>query len=102
MKQVWEIAGVTVPAGEKLQTYIEVEGTREVMPVTFINGANEGKTVLMTSGIHGGEYEGIRAATEIAGELNPAAVFGQLARGKSCDFLPVDQDGSGGGFVHSA
>ena len=79
MKQVWEIAGVTVPAGEKLQTYIQVEGTKEVMPVTFINGANEGKTVLMTSGIHGGEYEGIRAATEIAGELNPAAVYGQLA-----------------------
>ena len=66
MKQIWKIAGQSIRPGERLETYIAVEGTKEVMPVTFINGKGEGKTVLLTSGIHGGEYEGIRAATELA------------------------------------
>lgn len=79
MKKVWEIAGVSVESGTKLERYITIEGTNEQMPVTFINGAEEGKTVLITAGIHGGEYEGIRAATEIAKELDPQAVSGQLA-----------------------
>lgn len=78
MNQVWEIAGVSIAAGERLETYIAVEESTEMMPVTFINGAKEGKTVLITAGIHGGEYEGIRAATEIARELDPAEVSGQL------------------------
>ena len=79
MKQTWEIAGQSICPGERLETYIAVEGTKEVMPVTFINGKGEGKTVLLTSGIHGGEYEGIRAATELARELSPSELFGQIA-----------------------
>lgn len=79
MKTVWEIAGVAVEPGTKLEQFITVEGTNEQMPVTFINGAEDGKTVLITSGIHGGEYEGICTAIELAQELNPAELAGQLA-----------------------
>lgn len=79
MKQAWEIAGVSVAPGERVETYVFVEGTSAWMPVTLINGREEGKTVLITSGIHGGEYEGIRAATELARELSPQNVRGQLA-----------------------
>ena len=38
MKQIWKIAGQSIRPGERLETYIAVEGTKEVMPVTFING----------------------------------------------------------------
>ena len=51
MKQTWEIAGQSIRPEERLETYIAVEGTKEVMPVTFINGKGEGKTVLLTSDI---------------------------------------------------
>ena len=72
--------------GQCIETYVMVEGTQqhsrssfEWIPVTLINGYQEGKTVLITSGIHGGEYEGIHAATELARELSPEKICGQLA-----------------------
>lgn len=48
------------------------------MPVTLINGSQPGKTVLITSGIHGGEYVGIQAAVELAHELSPAEMSGRV------------------------
>ena len=38
----------------------------------------DGKIILITSGIHGGEYPGIQTAIELAQELNPAEVQGAL------------------------
>ena len=78
MSETWEIAGVSVKPGHKLQEYIPVDGTDEVMPVTFVNGEEEGKTVLITSGIHGGEYEGIHAAIEIAAAMQPQDIKGRV------------------------
>ncbi|MDD5953497.1 MAG: M14 family metallopeptidase [Oscillospiraceae bacterium] len=79
MKETWQIAGFSVAPGERMDRYVPVEHTDEVMPVTLLNGTRAGKTVLMTSGIHGGEYEGISAAIELARELDPKEISGQLA-----------------------
>lgn len=78
MDRVWEIADVMVEPGQRLELYVPIVESKETMPVTLINGRKNGKTVLITSGIHGGEYEGIRAATEIARELDPEEIYGQL------------------------
>lgn len=78
MTKDWEIAGVRVKPGSRLQEYIPVDGTDEIMPVTFINGERDGQTVLITSGIHGGEYEGIHAAIEMARDMDPQKISGQL------------------------
>ena len=56
MDNVWSIAGHEIKIGEKKQVYVQVMDSEEYMPVTFINGTRDGKTVLVTSGIHGGEY----------------------------------------------
>ncbi len=79
MKGIWRICGLEVQPGSRVEEYIEVERSDEKMPVTFLNGKENGKTILITSGIHGGEYEGIRAATEIARELDPQEICGQIA-----------------------
>ena len=51
MKSKWEIAGLVIEPDTKIQKYIQVEDSLEYMPVTFINGAGEGKTILVTAGI---------------------------------------------------
>ena len=79
MDNVWSIAGHKIKTGEKKQVYVQVMDSEEYMPVTFINGTRDGKTVLVTSGIHGGEYEGIHAACEIARDLKSEDICGQLA-----------------------
>ena len=52
MDNVWSIAGHEIKTGEKKQVYVQVMDSEEYMPVTFINGKRDGKTVLVTSGIH--------------------------------------------------
>ena len=64
--------------GEKKQGFLEVKGTPVKMPVTLINGVQEGKTALITGGTHGGEYPGVETAIRLAASLTPEEVKGQL------------------------
>ena len=48
------------------------------MPVTIINGEKEGKTMLITAGVHGCEYPCIKTAIELAREIDPKKVVGQI------------------------
>ncbi len=68
---------IDLRAGEKKQVILEPLAGYE-MPATLIRGASPGKTVLITAGIHAGEYPGIPAVIRIARELDPAAVSGNL------------------------
>lgn len=69
----------SVEQGAKLQGLLEVVNSDLTMPVTLINGARPGKTVVIASGVHGGEYPGIEAAIRLAQELEPAQVAGRIA-----------------------
>jgi predicted deacylase len=48
------------------------------MPFTFIHGAKPGKAILLTGGVHGGEYPCIETAIQLANELDPAEVSGTI------------------------
>lgn len=74
----WLICGCKLLAGEKKQLYLEVGGEDYRVPVTFICGSKPGKTVLITAGIHSGEYPGIPAAIRIAKEIEPERLTGNL------------------------
>lgn len=78
MKDSIIYGGIQVPAGEKKSGFAPVLDSGVTMPITVINGRNEGPTVLITSGVHGGEYPCIETALQIASEANPDEVFGQL------------------------
>ena len=65
-------------SGEKKQGFIKILDTETKMPVTIINGVKEGKTMLITAGVHGCEYPGIKTAIELAREINPKKVTGQI------------------------
>lgn len=78
MKENITIAGLTVPSGAKKSGFVAVPGTDYSFPVTVINGGSDGKTFLATAGIHGCEYPGILAVTELAKEIDPKTVSGAV------------------------
>ncbi len=65
-------------ANSKIRGYIQVPGTPVEMPFTFIHGAQPGKSILLTAGVHGGEYPCIETAIQLANEIDPAEVSGTI------------------------
>lgn len=78
MSDTLHICGLKVERGQKLRTYLPVLDTKTEIPVTIINGQNDGPTLLITAGIHGGEYPGIAAAMELGRDISPEDIRGCL------------------------
>ena len=78
LAEALNICGLAVERGAKLRTMLPVPDTQIEIPITIINGAADGPTLLVTAGIHGGEYPGIAAAMELGGELEPEHLHGLL------------------------
>ena len=57
--------------GEKVQGLVRVGKENLELPVTIVRSRNEGKTLLLTGGVHNAEYVGIQTAIEFAEELHP-------------------------------
>ena len=62
----------------KIRGYFEVPGTEVAIPYTDVRGAADGPTLLLSGGVHGGEYPGIAAAIEIASRLDPRELHGRV------------------------
>ena len=78
MKEKFSFGGIGALPGAKATGFFHVPGTRVDMPLTVINGVATGPTLLVTAGMHGGEYPSIEAAMQFAAELVPTAVSGQV------------------------
>ena len=78
LKKEVVFGGVAAAPGTKNQGWCPIPGTDCVLPVTVVNGAGEGKTVLITSAIHGCEYPSIEAVFRFAETVDPAQVTGQI------------------------
>lgn len=78
MSDTLHICGLKVERGQKLRTYLPVLDTKTEIPVTIINGQNDGPTLLITAGIHGGEYPGIAAAMELGRDISTEDIRGCL------------------------
>lgn len=74
---MFTICGHTLRSGGKQRVVLRPAPGYE-MPATIICGAGEGKTVLITAGIHAGEYPGIPAVIRTAGEIDPEQVNGNI------------------------
>jgi len=70
--------GFSATPGYKSQGFIKVEGTPVEMPATFIVGAKPGKQILITGGVHGGEYPCIETAIQLAITIDPKEVKGTI------------------------
>ena len=78
MTQNMTVGPLTAAPGEKVQGYYPIPGSGMKLPVTLINGEADGKRVLITAGVHGGEYPGIQAAIELGAELSPLGMSGAV------------------------
>ncbi len=65
-------------SGRKVRGYLEVPGTEVEIPYTDVRGEGDGPTLLLSGGVHGGEYPGIAAAIEVASRLNPQELRGRV------------------------
>jgi uncharacterized protein len=52
--------------------------TTAEVPLILVNGTRPGPRVVITGGVHGGEFIGVDAASRLAGLLEPDEVAGQL------------------------
>ncbi len=62
----------------KYSGLIAVEGTPVSMPVTVIKGSQPGPNILITGGVHGGEYPCIETAIQLAKEIEPQNLQGNV------------------------
>jgi predicted deacylase len=73
-----QVGGLVVEPGTRKSGFLDVPGTGVRMPITVVNGVEEGPRVLITGGVHGGEYPGIDAAIRLARELDPRELRGTV------------------------
>lgn len=72
-----EIGMICAEAGEKKTGWLEIEGGGQKLPLTLICGAKEGPTMMISAGVHGAEYIGVQALSELSRELDPKDTAGE-------------------------
>jgi predicted deacylase len=62
----------------RLALAVEAGGHRTDLPVILVRGSKPGRTLALIAGIHGDEYEGVRAIYDVVGQLDPASMSGDV------------------------
>jgi len=78
MSDTLTVGPLSAERGQKIRGWLPVAGTSIKLPVTLAHGGESGPTLLVTGGIHGGEYPGIEAAIGLASALDPGALRGSV------------------------
>jgi uncharacterized protein len=82
VKRSLRVGSLTAESGEKVQGHLQVvsmAGGYDVhIPATLINGENDGPVMNLHAGIHGDEYEGIRAIWKLSEEIRPKDLSGAI------------------------
>jgi len=75
------VQNLEAPKGSKKQGYLRIAekpaGPHQI-PITLINGAGEGPTLIINGGEHGSEYNGPAAALRLCAELDPKKINGDI------------------------
>jgi len=74
------IGGLEAPSGRAARGHVSVTaaGISVPLPVALVNGVSEGPTLVVTAGIHGGEYPCVEAAARLARSIDPGSVRGRV------------------------
>ncbi|MEQ4723532.1 succinylglutamate desuccinylase/aspartoacylase family protein [Nonomuraea sp. B19D2] len=77
----WTIAALTAEPGAKTSGTVTVDlgTTTAEVPLILVHGSRPGPTVVITGGVHGGEFAGIAATAQLAARLQPDDVLGRIA-----------------------
>ena len=77
-RDAFYLKNVTVQPGQKWHGELELANGEIRLPATVLHGHGTGKTMLITAGVHAGEYVGIQAAIELAQKLKIEKVTGTV------------------------
>ncbi len=77
-RDAFHLKNITVEPGEKWNGELELANGELRFPTTVIHGHGTGKTMLITAGVHAGEYVGIQAAIELSQKLKIEKVTGTI------------------------
>jgi predicted deacylase len=82
-----KVAGLSAKPGEKIGTRvsIDIKGHETSIPIFLINGTGDGPTLVVTAGIHGGEYPCLEAAARLGRTIEPEDLNGQMVIVPSCN-----------------
>ena len=69
---------ISVEPGNMWTGYLELGQGEFRLPSAVLHGTRPGKTMLITAGVHGGEYVGIQAAIELSQKLKIQKVAGTI------------------------
>lgn len=72
------LSGCARGARHYLTLSVEAGSHRVELPVIFVRGSKAGSTLALTAGIHGDEYEGVRAIFDVVEQLDPSIMSGDL------------------------
>lgn len=95
------VCGVTAGLGKTALGFAAVPGSDIKIPLALVNGERPGPSLLLTAGIHGAEYPGIAALSELAQELDAHDIAGAVIMlypvniqsfWKRCDFVVPDDE----------
>jgi hypothetical protein len=79
--QVFQVGTIKAPPGEKVSGFLEVLGEKYPdtrIPITIINGNQNGPTLALVAGIHGYEYPPILALQRLSADINPKELSGRV------------------------
>ena len=74
----FRLGNMEVMPGQCRSGWLELAEGNIRLPATIFHGAEKGKTVLITAGVHAGEYVGIQAAIELGQKLKIEKVAGTI------------------------
>lgn len=72
------LGNFTVEPGKKKSGFLRIGGGEFQLPATILHGEQQGKTVLITAGIHAEEYVGIQSALELSEMLKVQKIAGTV------------------------
>src|SRR5216683_3684576 len=67
-----------LPGRHSLTWEFRASGIALEIPLVIVKGARLGKTLVVTAGVHGDEYEGVRTILETYRELRPETMSGNF------------------------
>lgn len=75
---IFRLGNMEARRGERVDGELELLNGRFHLPATIFHGKDPGKTMLITAGVHAGEYVGIQSAIELSYKLKIEKVIGTV------------------------
>ena len=97
--KTFRLNNIEVQPGQRWCGYLELGGGKFRLPAAVLHGEQPGRTMLITAGVHSGEYVGIQAAIELSQKLKIEKVTGTVIIVKVMNRTAFEKRGGSLGYA---